>query len=250
MSRPNLFRAELIERIDFTTELAVFRFKPETTFRFRPGQCATIAVEDGDKLLQRPYSLTSTPYDPILEFLIELVPAGKLTPRLWQLAIGTQVWIRNRAVGLFTLAEKSGFSRHLLVCSAAGIAPYLSYIRTLAADKEQGKERSEQFALIHQAAETPELGTYPDEMKTLVDKGLISYQSLVTGKTDNPDANCGAAQVVNALPLSLQNLQWDATNSLAYACGHPLLVKDVGEYFVSAGFPKDNIFEENYFVLR
>lgn len=70
-----------------------------------PGQYATIAIERHGKLVQRPYSIASSPLEPYLEFFIELVPDGELTPLLWELAANDKVFIRNRIVGKFTLDD-------------------------------------------------------------------------------------------------------------------------------------------------
>jgi hypothetical protein len=72
-------RAELTERVDFSEDLAVFRFEPEESLDFVPGQYATIGMEDGDRKILRPYSVVSAPHERELEFFLELVPDGALT---------------------------------------------------------------------------------------------------------------------------------------------------------------------------
>ncbi|HKF55966.1 MAG TPA: FAD-binding oxidoreductase, partial [Blastocatellia bacterium] len=99
MPESNFHLAKLVERVNFTDDLAMFRFQPEREFSFKAGQYATLAIEDGDKLIQRPYSIVSSPYESFLEFFVELVPQGELTPRLWELKTGDYVLVRNRIVG-------------------------------------------------------------------------------------------------------------------------------------------------------
>src|SRR6266852_3970414 len=139
MPRLNFDRARLIERIDFSEDLALFRFRPDSAVSFQPGQYATLALEDGDRLIQRPYSIVSSPYEPFLEFFFELVPAGALTPRLWDLRVDDEVLIRNRIVGRFTLDETSGMKCHAMAATVTGVAPYLSMARTARMDLQLGK---------------------------------------------------------------------------------------------------------------
>ena len=62
------FRCQLTSRANFADDLAAFRFRPdEGEIAFTPGQYATIVMEQPDgKLLQRPYSLVSSPHEPEL----------------------------------------------------------------------------------------------------------------------------------------------------------------------------------------
>src|SRR5215467_11874258 len=117
MSAPNFYRANLIERTNFTEDLALFRFRPEGEFTFKPGQYATLAVEHNGKLIQRPYSIVSSPYENFLEFFIELVPRGELTPRIWDLKQGDYVLVRSRIVGAFTRDDKAGMNRHVMAAT-------------------------------------------------------------------------------------------------------------------------------------
>lgn len=54
-------RVRLVERIDFTDDLALFRFQPEEPVSFTPGQYATLALEVEGKLVPRAYSIVSAP---------------------------------------------------------------------------------------------------------------------------------------------------------------------------------------------
>ena len=129
-SKDNFNWAELIKRVDFTPDLALFRFRTEGDESFTAGQYATLAVEDEGRLVQRPYSIASSPNEPFLEFYIELVRKGVLTPLLWKLKVGEKVLIRKRIVGDFTLDDEGGLHRHLMLATVTGVAPYVSIVRT------------------------------------------------------------------------------------------------------------------------
>src|SRR6185503_17976405 len=91
---PKLSRATIVGRKDFTEDLFVLWLEPESQFPFEPGQYITIGV-DG---VERPYSIASAPYEPLIELFIERVPAangGTLTPILHGLREGDVVSMRS-----------------------------------------------------------------------------------------------------------------------------------------------------------
>src|SRR5690349_8253968 len=101
----------LVERTAFSKERERFIFEPERPVTFKPGQYATLAVLNGDDLIQRAYSIVSSPHEPALEFFIELVEHGELTPRIWELSVGDTMLMRERIVGAFTLAPAAGLTK-------------------------------------------------------------------------------------------------------------------------------------------
>jgi ferredoxin-NADP reductase len=93
--------AELVERKDVSANLAILRFRVAERPSFTAGQYATIGIAiDGD-VVERPYSIVSSPHEPFLEFFIELVPGGSITPKLWELKVGCAILVRRRIVGQF-----------------------------------------------------------------------------------------------------------------------------------------------------
>ncbi len=249
-AKPNFSRAELIERIDFSEDLCLMRFRPEIPFTFRPGQYATLALEDGDKLIQRPYSIVSSPYEPILEFYLELVPHGELTPRLWKLKVGDTVLVRNKIVGAFTLDEKSGMTRHLMGATVTGVAPYISMARTQRMDMQNGKTSPHQFAVILGASRSWELGVYHDELTQLSRDGWLIYVPTVSRPWEDAAWKGEAGRVEDILRKYSDQLGFDYTNAVAYSCGHPQMIENAKGILARARFPKERIREEKFFVLK
>src|SRR5207244_1561974 len=104
-------------------DLWSIRVRPEAPIPFKPGQYVSLSVKEGEKLVERPYSVVSAPHEPELEFFFELVPHGELTPRLHKLQQGAQLFIRRKAKGLFTLGGRSGHKQHFFATTVTGIAP-------------------------------------------------------------------------------------------------------------------------------
>src|SRR5258708_38470809 len=74
-----------------------------------------------------------------MEFFFGLVPGGDLKPQIYKLQRGDELLMRKTAKGRFTLDTGSGRTNHLLVCTATGIAPFVSYVRTLYRDWKEGR---------------------------------------------------------------------------------------------------------------
>src|SRR6266849_2569505 len=116
------FTARVVERKDFSEDLWLIRVDPGGPFQFKAGQYATLGVDYEDKRIERPYSIVSSPYEQrILEFFVELVPQGELTPHLYKLQKGDTLLCRKIAKGRFTLDLRSGRTQHLLLATVTGI---------------------------------------------------------------------------------------------------------------------------------
>ncbi|NBB74429.1 MAG: ferredoxin--NADP reductase, partial [Bacteroidetes bacterium] len=132
MQKDRYCRLRFLGREDFSDDLALFRFDADTPLDFTPGQYATLGVhpEGMKRPLLRPYSLASAPHDDELEFFIELVDEGKLTPRLWTLSTGDRIWMRKKIVGRFVLDQRR--RHHIMASTVTGVAPYVSIMRAQA----------------------------------------------------------------------------------------------------------------------
>jgi len=116
----------------------MFRIQSGEHFNFLPGQYATLGVEDGGKRIERPYSIASSPSEDEVEFFFELVPEGALTPKLHKLQPATNCSCEIPK-GRFTLETTNGRTNHLLVSTVTGVAPFVSFIRTLSKDWKEGR---------------------------------------------------------------------------------------------------------------
>src|SRR5467141_3561581 len=132
------YQARILERRDLSPDLWIVRVDPGGPFEFRAGQYATLGVDHNGKRIERAYSIVSSPYEESLEFFVELVPQGDLTPDLFKLKESDTLLCRKIAKGRFTLDLRSRRTHHLLVSTVTGIAPFVSYVRTLYRDWKNG----------------------------------------------------------------------------------------------------------------
>ncbi|MFZ0061263.1 MAG: FAD-binding oxidoreductase [Pyrinomonadaceae bacterium] len=248
MAQASHCSGELIQRRDVTASLAVFRFLFAEQLNFTAGQFATIGIAANGDLLERPYSIVSSPQEPFLEFFVELVPCGSFTPRLWELELGSTILVRRRIVGQLTLEGTS--KRHLMMATVTGVAPFISILRTQQTDRARGAASNQQFILIHGASRSADFGPYLGELEELSQPGWLRYIPTISRPWEEPNWKGETGRVEDVVRKYADQLGLGHSNSVAYVCGHPQMVANVKAILERARFRKDQIKEEEYFSLH
>ncbi len=239
--------AELVARTDVSASLVVLRFSLAERLSFAAGQFATIGIGTGPDVIERPYSIVSSPHERLLELFVELVPGGTFTPKLWELKLGSTIQVRRRVVGQLTL--DAGAKRHLMLATVTGVAPFVSILRTQKLDREQGGKPADQFLVIHGASHSLDFGPYLAELEELSRAGWLTYIPTISRPWAEPNWKGETGRVEDVLRKHADQLGFDHRNSVAYACGHPQMTADVRDILSRARFLKNQIKEEEYFSL-
>lgn len=236
MSEHKHISAKLRSRYEVADGLAIFEFDPSQPMTWEAGQYATIGIRDGNgALIERPYTICSSPSQGFLEFLIELVPEGTLTPLLWKLKPDDTVEVREKTEGQFALDTNSGRTTHLMVASITGIAPYLSMLRRYRADLLSGKTSDiHHFVIVHAGSRTRGMA-YEDEFRMLsLDVQLLQYDG----------SSSGAEHVIRTF---IDNARVPLTEITAYLCGHSEMTQAGLAALRQVGMPEDNLRIEQYY---
>ena len=244
------YRARITKRADFAPDLWMIRIDPGAEFSFVPGQYATLGVEKDTRRLERPYSIVSSPHERELEFFFELVPDGQTTPPLYDLQLGEEVLVRKVAKGRFTLETSQPERRnHLMLSTVTGVAPFVSYVRSLFKDWEDGKFAGDHnLFLLNGASRSWEFG-YREELGKFAEQApWFTYVPTVSRPWED-DKWQGEVGRVDDLIRKYAD-QWGCTpqNSTAYLCGHPEMVEHAKGILKRLGFQKENFKEEVYWV--
>ena len=246
-AQANYCEAELIVRTDISANLAILRFRLEEQPSFTAGQFATIGLAVDGEVIERPYSIVSSPHEPFLEFFIELVPGGSITPKLWELKLGSTILVRPRIVGQLTLDTK--VTHHLMLATVTGVAPFVSILRTQQIDRQRGAPTDHRFLVIQGASQSADFGPYRSELEELSRRGWLTYIPTVSRPWAEPSWRGEMGRIEDVLRKHADQLGFDPTNSIAYACGHPQMVANVKAVLARARFRKEQIKEEKYFSL-
>lgn len=152
--------AKVVEKKVWTDGLFTLRLNAPQVEPFEPGQFLHLAIQDGDKTINRPYSVAS-PHGDTLDFFIVVVPEGELTPRLWTLNPGDSIQIGQRAAGGFTLSKTPTAEVLWLLSTGTGLAPYIAMLRETTI-----WDRYQKIVVVHGARFARDFG-YAEELSQL-----------------------------------------------------------------------------------
>lgn len=243
------YSARILERRDISDDLWVIRVDPGGEFPYLAGQYATLGVVTPEKHHERPYSIVSAPHEKYLEFFIELVPHGQLTPRLHKSQVGDQITMRRTARGSFALDLSSKRTNHLMIATVTGVAPFVSYVRSLYHEWKTTKSSgAHRLFILEGASRSWEMG-YSDEIEGVASEvPWLTYVPTVSRPWEDNEWN-GETGRVDDLIRKYSDM-WNLTpgDTKVYLCGHPDMIENVRGIVRRRGWQEDSIQAEAYFV--
>jgi ferredoxin--NADP+ reductase len=243
------YRARILKRADFSDDLWMIRVDPGGDFSFTAGQYATLGYEKAEKLVERAYSIVSSPYEKEVEFFIELVPQGELTPLLYKLKEGDTLSFRKLAKGRFTLDVKSGRKKHLLLATVTGVAPFVSYVRTLYKDWKEGKFQGEHHLyLLLGASRSWEFGYHEEIAKVAAEVSWLTFMPTISRPWEDPAWKGELGRVDDLIRKYTDLWGLAPADTSAYLCGHPTMIENGKGILKRRGWQKETMKEEVYFI--
>ena len=279
------YNATLIERVDVTDALTLFRIQPDSppTERpwFTPGQYCVLGANNTEKpelgSVRRSMSIASAPEDdgPI-EFYVRFVSKPEsenpLTHLLWKLKAGDRMYMRPVAAGVFTLKDTVGLDDKrikVLVAAGTGSAPFVSMVRSEL--RRNPNADLSKYVLLHGASYPADLG-YRDELMKYVEVNGLKYYGTVSRPKEAPGWKGDVGRVEAFFEgarlddlesrLGLPKGGFNPKNVLIYICGLtgtitgtvvPLIdrafIPDFKRIREALGVPaeaKDSVFYEQY----
>jgi ferredoxin--NADP+ reductase len=237
-------KAQITYRKDHTDELWSIRVRPQHPFAFKPGQYATLGIEEEGKVVERPYSICSSPLEAEVEFFFELVMEGRITPPLYHRQVGDWLLMRHHAKGSFTLDGRS--KRHLLVCTVTGVAPYVSIARTLAREARQGRNHQARVVLLQVASCSWEFA-YREELEGLAQEfPWFTYIPSISRPWEDQEWKGEVGRVEDILRKYIDELKLEPPHTTVYLCGHPQMIENGKGILRRRGFQKESIRGEVY----
>ncbi len=239
-------KGRVTSRRDVTDELWVVRVRPEAPIAFRAGQYVTVGLPEAEKLIERPYSVASSPQEQELEFFLEIVRKGKLSPHLYEVPERGEVWLRKDAKGRLRFDAESGHPNHLMVATVTGVAPFVSMIRELAAQAGEGRSVPYRIALLDGASRSAELAYCPELSGYSQRHSWFEYIPTVSRVWLETEWQGEAGRCEDVVRKHLDQLAFGPENTTAYLCGNPVMIENVEGILKRAGFTRGPIREESY----
>ena len=240
------YNASLVRREDFTDALSSFwvRFDAEPT-PFVSGQYMTIGVFADGRIVQRPYSVASSPRvagSDGYEMYVRLVEEGAFTPLLWRLPVGHRMRMIGPK-GKFTL-EPDDDRIHMFISSGTGNAPFVSMMRWLL---EEGAPRRAVF--LNGVSYVQDIG-YRELLEGWERSGEYPVTFVPTISRPREPANAGwtgrMGRVETIVAPVCDEMELTADNAIAYICGNPDMILSVEATLLERGFPEAQIKKELY----
>jgi ferredoxin--NADP+ reductase len=239
-------KATVTRRVEITSHLWIVRVRPDVKVSFLPGQYFTIGLPTESKLIERPYSVASSPGDPELEFFLQVVPEGKLSPQLHEIPVGGEVYLRPAAKGRFTFDEQSGRLNHFMVATVTGLAPYLSIVRHLISREKSGEPMPYRIAILHSASTSAELA-YDEELAGYAgQKAWLEYIPTISRIWVDQGWQGERGRVEDVARKHLDSLGFDASSTTVYLCGNPNMIRIMDGILERSGFEKGSVKRELY----
>jgi ferredoxin--NADP+ reductase len=208
-----------------------------------------LGIVTAEKHHERPYSIVSAPYEKYLEFFFELVPHGQLTPRLHALRVGDEITLRKNARGNFTIDLVGGRANHLLIATVTGVAPYVSYVRSLYHQWKAAKgDRTPKLYILEGASRSWEMG-YSDEMEGVArEVPWLTYVPTVSRPWEDEKWKGETGRVDDVVRKYADLWKLTPSDTKVYLCGHPEMVENVRGIVRRRGWEENAIQAEAYFV--
>lgn len=246
----NYQEATISFRKDHADDLWTLRVRPQERLAFKPGQYATLGIEQGGRIIDRTYSICSSPLEEEIEFFLELVPQGQLTPALHPRQVGDTLLMRRQAKGLFTLDSQSGRKQHFLVCTVTAVAPYVSIVRTLAHEAREGQPTDFRLVVLQAASRSWEFA-YRQELEALAKEfDWLQYIPTVSRPWEDRAWKGEVGRIEDVLRKYLDSLSLEPSHTTIYLCGHPQIIQNSKGILQRRGFVKESIREEVYWALE
>ncbi len=237
------------ERRPVTGDLWIVRIRPSLPIHFEAGQYVTVGLPLNGKIVERPYSIVSAPREAELEFFVERVPEGKLTPALYEVPEGGELLLRTAAKGRFLLDRASGHPNHFMAATVTGVAPFVSMVRDLSG-RDADATPTFHIVLLHGASQPEELA-YAEELETQAARfSWFEYVPTISRPWLSPGWRGETGRLEDVLRKHLDRAGFTPRDSTAYACGHPGMIRNAEAILTRRGFEKAFIREEMYWPGR
>lgn len=263
MAKPLEYNATLVERVDLTDKLAIFKVRPDEPYQgavpwFVPGQYMTIGLNNEARpdlgSVRRPMSIASAPQElEAVELYIRYVEHPEsdnpLTHLLWKIRDGDRLFLRNKAVGTFTLRDTVGEDDpriKVFVAAGTGLAPFLSMVRS--DHIRDPRADLSRYAVLHGASYPADLG-YSQELESYRAQGLV-YLKTVSRPKECPEWRGDKGRVEDYfLPervpeleerLGLERGGLDPDRAVIYICGLQGTIGQTITRLIPRGFVPDN----------
>ncbi len=204
--------------------------------KFNAGQFIQVAMDIERERIDRSYSLVNAPHERPLEIYFNEVPEGPLTPRLSDLKPGEQIWVSEKAKGLFTLDRVPESESLWLFATGTALGVYLSILST-----KTPWERFEKIMLVYGCRTNEEL-TYGKTIRCFLDRHGEQFDFIpVLSREKMPDVLHGriTGLLADGTLEARAGRQVHASNAQVMLCGNAEMIGEMRALLESRGLRRN-----------
>lgn len=230
---PVTTRLEKIFHLTDTVKTFRLQFPQGKWIPFRAGQFCMVHLPKEGKIMKKPYSICSAPFEEgYLDLCIKLVEGGYATNWFWKLKEGTEIPV-TIPYGGFLIKEPIDYD-FVFVATGTGVAPLRSMIKTLL---REGCRR--QMLLIFGVRYENEI-LYEEEFRQM-EKECKNFIFIPTiSRPKNWTGEVGYVQE------KLKKYVTDPKGKQIYVCGLVPMIEAVQAAATEIGFDKKSVHFEKY----
>jgi predicted ferric reductase len=195
---------------------------------FAPGQFAMLYLEGIDSWHRHPFTIASSPAEPVLRFAIKAL--GDDTSQLREVVKPGMPAVIGGPFGRFS--HHKGTVRQVWIAGGIGVTPFLSWLRGLGNQPMRGPV---DFFYTSPSADPP----YAGEIKALAGRHDMMHAHIVNSSSEGHLTAERVLATTDAMPGTLS----------VFLCGPASMVADLQKGFRRAGVASRHIHRE-YFDLR
>lgn len=210
------------------------RFTKPANFTFIPGQFVmwqVPLVNEPNNIQPRAYSIASTPAESDLLFAFKYEQNGRASEWVQQLQVGDELTFQGP---LGNLALHPGTKSLLLVCTSTGNAPFRSMLYS-----ELGAGDKRTMDLVYGVRSERDLYWLDEFTQLSKEFPQVRLHIVLSQPSANWQGYTGRVQTVVEQLL-------EPSNHTVYACGNPIMTKEIKQMCLAAGLEKSDIHIEGY----
>jgi len=216
-------KAKIIRITPASSDIKSIVAEPEIFSDYKAGQHYELRLAGGD--ISRKYSIVSSPSarEKNLEFGVQLLQDGALSPKLWSLKEGDEIEIRG-PLGESFIWEPVNNSPIVLIGAGSGITPLLSIYNSY-----KNKYPNGECIFIMSAKDSSRIMHYE-----LIKDILVTKFTRAEGRIDLEFLKNKIGELVHN------------PNTLCYVCGPTSFIDDVVDYLLELGLKEENVRSERF----
>ncbi len=232
--------------------------KLSTKFKYKPGQFVVIKTMIDGMEHNRPYSMSSAPYEEGLTVTIKRLKGGMVSNYLIDNAKpGQKLWVKVPEGDFYCDVQSSNKKNYYLIGAGSGITPLISMVKAILMEEQESNvflyygNRSEDSIIFHEDLENlyklhsnqlsvRHILSAPKRFRKPGLMGFLAKPEIRwKGDTGHIERNELEA-FISEHPLSDDNV--------AIICGPSGMIEQTENFFKEIGLDKKNVISESFFV--